>query len=468
MRISKRDSTDERRIVIGMIVDEQLLSHISSRYSVDMFNSKWSNLIAGWCVKYYRKYNKAPKKTIESLFDSWAEAESTRDKETVKIVERFLSSLSGEYVQLALESNSQYLVDRASSHFNRVRATRLASLIDGDVAKGDIDKAVARIQGFEKVEMGRGTAVDVLHSPDNLRMAFENKSEVLIKYSGALENFFGNALERDGFIALMAPEKRGKTFWLIDMAWRAMIQRRRVAFFAVGDMSESQMLRRLAVRACQRPLEAKKFNVPTSIIRDPSADIAELSVKEKEYTGSLDWKEAWKAFEAVRQHRIKSDDSYFRMSVHPNSSINVQGIRSIIGEWDRDGWVPDVIVIDYADILGPPSGSNGDDTRTQTNTSWKQLRAMSQALHCLVITATQTDSASYLSDLITKKNFSEDKRKYAHVTGMFGINQTEPEKELGLYRLNWIVLRESKFSESKCVHVAGCLDICNPAMKSVF
>ena len=51
-------------------------------------------------------------------------------------------------------------------------------------------------------------------------------------------------------------EKRGKTFWLIDMAWRGMLQRKKVAFFATGDMSQRQMMRRFIARAAKRPFKA--------------------------------------------------------------------------------------------------------------------------------------------------------------------------------------------------------------------
>jgi hypothetical protein len=85
-----------------------------------------------------------------------------------------------------------------------------------------------------------------------------------------------------------------------------------------------------------------------------------------------------------------------------------------------------------------------------------------------VVTATQTDADSYDAKVLKRGNFSEDKRKYAHVTGMVGINQTDREKAEGLYRLNWVVLRELEFSESKCVWTAGCLAIGNPAIVSTF
>jgi hypothetical protein len=141
-------------------------------------------------------------------------------------------------------------------------------------------------------------------------------------------------------------------------------------------------------------------------------------------------------------------------------------IQDIINNWAMNDWIPDVIVIDYADIL--LMNTPGLEGRDLIDSTWKQLRALSQKMHCLVVTATQGDAGAYDAKIITKKNFSGDKRKNAHVTGTIGLNQTTEEKDIGVTRLNWVILRDSPFNETKCVHVAGCLAIANPAVKSIF
>jgi len=122
--------------------------------------------------------------------------------------------------------------------------------------------------------------------------------------------------------------------------------------------------------------------------------------------------------------------------------------------------------VDYADILAPMQGTG--DTRDQINATWKALRQLSQKYHCLVVTATQSDADSYDVATITRRNFSEDKRKHAHVTGMVAINQTETERSNGLIRLNWVLARDLEFNESTSVYCAGCLAAGNPIVLSCF
>ena len=63
------------------------------------------------------------------------------------------------------------------------------------------------------------------------------------------------------------------------------------------------------------------------------------------------------------------------------------------------------------------------------NEIWKNLRALSQSRNCLVLTATQADAKSYEKNVLTMSNYSEDKRKFAHVTAMYGLNQDKHGRE---------------------------------------
>lgn len=470
MKIQKRKNSAERRILIAMIVDTTVVGHIAAKWEKGgLFNSTWSNLVGGWCCSYYERHNKAPGKMIEGLFESWAT--DNKDEETIQLVERFLEGLSGEYAQLRKESNTDYILELSSSLFNKVRITKLAEALQADAETGEIEKAYKRVETYNRVEVGEQAGIDVLGDKLSIKQAFEQKHLPLIRYRGAAGNFFGESLERDGFVSFMGPEKRGKSWMLMDIAWRGMEQGNRVAFFAIGDMSKNQMLLRFHTRASKRPLNAtdeddpKKgpTKYPTSIEYDPGSSMANVEHETRKYKKPLSWQEAWRNSQAVIKKR---GGGLLKLSCHSNGSIGVQGIAGIIRSWERTGWVPDVVVLDYADLLAPPYGVT--ESRDVINHNWKHLRKLSQDLHGLVVTATQSDAASYETEILSMKNFSDDKRKFAHVTGMIGLNQTTAEKKLDLMRLNWLVLRESSFSEDQVLHIAGCRDIANPLILSTF
>lgn len=462
MKVEKIDGRTQRRILTSMIVDKAVLGAIAMKWTKEgLFSDKWSNLIGKWCCNYFERYEKAPGQDIEGIFEKWAE--KTNDEETVELIERFLDKISEQY-ESEPEFNSTYMIDTAAEYFNRVRLEKLAETIKADIQTGDLAQAQKRVDSFSNVEIGAAMGVDVLSDKEAIKRAFASKSKPLVVYPGALGEFYKDVFERDAFVSFMAPEKRGKTFWLLDVAWRGMEQGLRVAFFQIGDLSEGQMMRRFMVRACKRPLKPQIVRIPIEIAHDPDSFFATVEHEEKEYEKHLSWKLAWKR---VSRMMDKGREGLLRLSCHPNSSINVNGIAATIDGWIRSGWgTPDLVVIDYADLIAPLYGHA--DTRDQINETWKKLRALSQKLHCCVVTATQSDSDSYNADTLGMGNFSEDKRKLAHVTAMIGINQTPAEKSQGLQRMNLVVCRENESVVDDVCHVAGCLSIANPAMLSIF
>lgn len=467
MKIDRRDGSVERQILIGMVVDPQVLSRVASKWNKEgLFRSKWCNLVGSWCVRYFNKYEKPPRKNLEGMFENWAG--KSKDKETVQLVEKFLENISGEYAALKQSLNAQFVIDSAAEHFRQVQLRRLADGLTDDLDDGNATLALSKVTSFDNLEMGVGAGIDVLQDKMAIQQAFEQKKEPLIVYPKGAGKFFGDSLERDGFISFFAPEKRGKTFWLLDMAWRGLLQRRRVAFFQTGDLSQGQMMLRFMARAANRPLRAEEIQVPLSMSRIENERAVSVEHKRVNFKNELSWQEAYKMCNETLLAKVRSKESLLRLSCHPNSTLSVPGIHSILKDWDRQGWSPDIIVIDYADIMLHNILGGGADSRDQINSTWKALRGLSQSRHCLVVTASQTDAASYNAWVITRSHFSEDKRKLAHLTGCIGINQSAEEKEIGVSRLNWVVRREGHYSENVCCYFAGCLAVANPAIRSLF
>lgn len=445
-----------------MIVHENVISSIAPKWDnkEGMFQSPWANVIGNWCVKFYLKYGKAPGRAIEGLYEQWSR---TADEDTAKLVEKFLEALSGEYVRRKKEINPDFLIDRAGEHFTKVKAKRLRDLLDGGLSNGELDDVLKEIRNFDRVELGAGAQVNLLLDKNEVTDALTDmQADILVKYPGALGRFYGDALSRDGLIAFLGPEKRGKTFALIDVAWTAMLQRRRVMFFEIGDMSKKQIIRRFASRAAMTPVRPGQVKFPVKLTVD--GDTATVKFKERTFKHELTFPKAVEAFNRVQNEKVKSKESYFKLAVYPNSTIGMAGVRSEVQRAVRLGWVPDVIVIDYADLLAAPPGYT--ESRDQINASWKAMRGLSQEFHCLVVTATQANAAAYKADSLDMSNFSEDKRKFAHATGMIGLNQSDMEKKQNVLRYNWIVLRESGYSIGRFCYVAGCPELASPCVLS--
>lgn len=441
MKVRSVSISDELQILKGCIVDRTTLRRVASLGDVAQFKNKYAQLVYGWCLDHLNSYDEAPgKESIESSFVKYCE---TKDASKVEShITKLLDRVDG------VEVNKELIADKIGTYFSRNSLNELRENIEDALLSGDVETAATAVSTWKRVEVGKDASIDVLRDGESMREAFENKKEPLVTFSGGLGKFIGDDFCREGFISFMGPEKRGKTFAMMDVAWRAMQQKRKVAFIGLGDMSKPQYMLRFAVRASKRPQFPGKYMVPKQVSWDEEekrANVDEWSAKT--YETSLSWQEANQNMERIVK-RQGVNSPLLKLSAYANSTMSVDNIEGVLDSWDRDGWVPDVIVIDYADLLLPPRGAS--DERSANNMNWKQLRKISQERHCLIVTATQASAASYDSFVVTRSHFSEDKRKLAHVTGMIGLNQTEDEKDDNVMRWNWIVRRDASFNAYEC------------------
>ncbi len=405
------------------------------------------------------KHEKTPGLTIQTEFDKWAA--KTTDEETEKAAAKFLARLSDEYESAKKQVKSAYLIDEAQTLFrlNQVRIVKEA--LDEDLEQGDADKAFARIEKLNPIQIDSQVGIDVLRDTKAIFEATDNPAQdILIDYGKeAIGRFMGDTMSRGHLVAYYAPEKTGKTFHLLDTAVRGMEQERTVAFFAVGDMNQKQMMRRFLTRFAGKPFKPQEYKVPIALnAGDPPEPEIERKTAEKYLSMNL-------AMRRIAAYTKGADKKpLLRLFTYPNSSINVNGIKSVLHSEKRRGWVADIVVIDYADILAPMNGTA--ETRDQIDATWRALRSL--AHDKLVVTASQTNKESYETEVITKGNFSGNKLKNAHANVIIGINVTDDEKDKGMCRLNFPAARENEFTETKCVYCAGSLALARPIMFSSF
>jgi hypothetical protein len=457
MKKRRVDASRERRLLTALITSSPFVARAASVLDPELIEADHFRTLTEWCIAHHKEYGEAPGEHIEDYYHSWSE--DNDNTELVDSVHDFLESLSEDY-DSGKDVNIPYLLDELSAFITKRRIKKLQDNLSYHMMKGEQGEAEKTITQYSLVEVSHTSYCAPLNAELAWTDAFSKPMEPLIEFSGAAGRFFNSAMVRDSLIAIQAPEKRGKTFWCIEFAVRALRARKKVAFFGVGDLSQAQFMMRLGVRFSGRPLRDRDcgiIKVPSKIIKDPGEPMGyTVQYKEIKKEHAVTQRSAKRGIRKFKRGcGISERTPYFMVSTHANSSINVSGIESVLDQWKLEkGFIPDVIVIDYADILA--SEDRRILGRDSVNDTWKALRRLSQERHCLVIAPTQADAQSYDSRLQTMKNFSEDKRKMAHVTGMMALNQSDPEKEMQGMRLNWIVLREAGFAVSRQLYVGTC------------
>lgn len=507
---SKKEKSIERQIAIGMIVSDSFLRQISPLYNSQYLISPFAKKTTMWCFDYFGKYDKAPKEEIQDIYEKYVE-KGNIDEDESDLIEAFLDSISGEYAR-SDKFNSDYILDQTVKYFKRRSLEIMANNVYASLRDGNEEEAEDIVTQFVHIDRIENQGIDPLADEESIKRAFEESREPLFKYPGDLGKLINADLCRGSFFAIIAPTKRGKTWWIWDMVMRASLSRCNAAFFQAGDMTEEQQLRRIYISLSRRPLKEQPQGVLIPVfdclynqtgsctMRERSNDTlgvlssdrleelfefdeADSSYKPctycmkkypKRYKPSI-WYEkrfpkALTAEEAIaigKKFKQRMGKRRVKLSTHPNKTLSVDKIRRILDAWEvYEGFVPDVIAIDYADIMIP--NRKFTDFRHSQNDIWQDLRALSQERNCLVITATQADAASYEAKSVRQKNFSEDRRKLDHVTSMIALNQTAAEKRKGLMRIGLLLARDAEFDIDREVYVMQNLTIGRPHLGSFF
>lgn len=497
----------ERLLATGLIISDEFLRKVT-QFDKKYIESRYVRLVADWAWTYWQKYHKPVGNHIGDLYQAQLRSGALQEDLSENIAD-FLESISGEY-----ERADHFNVDYAVEQTERLLRIRKAKQVGEDtlafLSQDRLEEAEDAIQQYRQAPKLDVSAIQPFKNLDAIFDAFERQTVPLFTFPGALGQMLNEQLTREGFIGILAPEKRGKTWWQMEFCFAALKARCNVALFEVGDMSQAQMLRRMFIRLtgksdriqycgtirvpvldcalnqtdeCKLPQRVSTCGIregetllefgqqpkayrPCSVCskreEHPNPYQGAVWYEERRIPSPVNWREA---ASAARKWAARTRGRDFKLVTVPSDTLTVKGIERYLDGWEmNEGFIPDVIVIDYADILAPENRSV--EARQQENERWKALRSLSQKRKCLVITATQADADSYDSFLLKMKNFSEDKRKYGHVTGMIGLNQTEDEKRNGLMRLSWIVLREGMFDITRTVTVLQSLAIGRPHLAS--
>lgn len=479
MKILNPKNEIERKISIYCILSDAYLQRFSLIYRKKFISGDLAKTVIDWCLDFFTKYNHAPGKEIQSIYEKH---ESKLSPDLYDSIGAFLESISDESKSDA--TNIEYLYEETIRYFQKQALSDLATNLEGLVIEEKTDEALSLLSDFAVIDDKIGYGQELFESEEFIDETLNDEDDdALIKYPGALGMMLNSQFTRGSFVSLLAPEKTGKTFWLMEFFIRACWQRRNAALIQIGDMSKKQIVKRIAVHLAKRHFNSKhcgdvkipimdcyfnqtnqcrlkKRKCRTGIILD--ADSGETldfdEATESGYTVCAACRGSGRHFPAVwyrKAHitplgsreelkpfwrRIKRRMKGKRAKLFCVPSITSKELLSILKIWEKqEDFVPDVLVLDYIDEI---QADGRMDFRQGINKVWSDIRGYTLEKNNLVITASQADSKSYGLERITRKNFSEDKRKLAHVTAMYALNQTEDEKRKGVMRIAPIVERE--------------------------
>ena len=454
MKISRVDLSEEVKLLTNLIVSDRFCEIVIPMLRPDDLSSPFSRIVASWVMDYYREFKRAPGKDISSIYKS--RKKELRDEDSTENLLALIKRIDDEWDGL-IPNNPDYSARQSLLYMKKVSLEGHISKVQSCIDKSDYIKAEREISEYHRVENNLGEGVSILRDAAKVSMAFTDEEEILFKFPGALGDVAGE-LCRGDFVSFLAPMKRGKTWWLWYTAEIALRSQCKVVFFTL-EMTEKAMVRRGWRSLIGQPWKDSSISIPRFVMDEESKKYR-IEVTEEDRKG-VDVSEIRENQRKLKRIFRKGD---IRIISIPAYSATVEDIETHLDNIEHyDNFIPDVIIIDYADIVKATMGFRGE-YRHQLDDIWKGHRRLAQERNALVVTASQAEKKTFTED-VRESHVAEDIRKLAHVTCMLALNQNKKEAEQGIVRVSQIAIREGRKVLQQAV-VLQCLDIGRPYLDS--
>ena len=123
---------------------------------------------------------------------------------------------------------------------------------------------------------------------------------------------------------------------------------------------------------------------------------------------------------------VKDLEGRLIIKEYPTKSANVNKLKQHLEKLRFTGFEPDLICVDYGDLLSPISSYK--EKRIELETIYEDLRGMAQEFECPVWTASQTNRSGLNAEVVTMESISEAFNKCFVADFIFTLSRTITDK----------------------------------------
>ena len=134
-----------------------------------------------------------------------------------------------------------------------------------------------------------------------------------------------------------------------------------------------------------------------------------------------------KNFKQEIYEEIKELDGSLIIKEYPTKSASTSTIRAHLSRLVKRGIKPGMIIVDYADLLKPVTVRK--EKRTELESIYEELRALSTEFQCPIWTASQTNRSGLSAEVITMEQISEAFNKCFVADFIFSVSRTIEDKQ---------------------------------------
>lgn len=449
MKIETINLDKERQLITLLTMNDSFCASIMPVFIPDVLTSLYARNVGAWCKEYYEQYRMAPKASIQDIFRQRAVSMTNADlADSIKV---FLDRLTADY-KASLYNNLPYYVDEATDYLRVLGLLEHCNKVTALTNSGKLDQAEAEIATFKQSKAVRVSGISLVRDTDTIVTMLSAVDTPLFKLDGDLGKVAGSFYRKD-FMAGLSSMKGSKSWFLQYVDQCAALSGLKVCHIDL-EMRVEEPLQRFVRGMLSAPIKDMDVNIPKFVSYDAEPNEHSLYHVEHQIVHKTGVPMDVDKLRQELYYRLHSGGDIMIFSM-PSGATTVRDIEALLDNLERyQGYVPDVLTIDYCDLLG----SAERDYRQKLNDIWLNLRRVVQERNIFGATVTQSTRAGVSGKELNSEDISEDIRKLAHVTTFLSIYGTDDQKKNDTCFVKCLETRARRETWDSAM-VLQCLDI---------
>ena len=380
----------QNKLVYAILFDKQFAEQILEVIEVTFFDEKYLRDTVQIIQDHYLKYKKIL--SVESLETSITEIKDNISKEQAKV---FVDAIKENGLKNSPIEDLDFIKDK-SLDFCKKQNLKKALFKAADMLKySKFDEIVDIIK--KSIILGTNKDVGILYSYDFDQRYDKKVSKIIPSPWHQVDKIMNGGFSSRELHVIMAPVTRGKSHILVQIGAEASKNGFNVLHYTLELSDKKTALR-----------------YDSCVSKIPFDDLIEFKeiIKEK------------------IQNLVKGSVIIKEFSTKTASS---QTIRNHISKVKMRGIEPDLIIVDYADLMKPVSST--DTKRFELESIYEDLRGIAGDFDVPVITATQSQRGAAEEDYISLESVAESYLKAAVCDSLISFSRKIEDMALGTGRL---------------------------------
>lgn len=421
-RPNRLHTTQQENLVSLLLFDEVNGKIVNDLVETNYFEGGFHEIVLR-VRDYYERYGRPPGvhvyDLLSDILDDPHDRRAKPFKETLQRLEDLHQDLNVKYV---LDSIKNF------KRFQRMKdaVIRSARYLDENDEAGieEVDRIWNELLKTEKDVISPGVKLT------DYEVYFDYQSRVSGEFTtGIKELDRRNIVPSRGEVSLfIASAGMGKTWWLVHLGKRALIQRKRVLHISL-EMPEPEVMGRYY----QSIWGVTKRSSKTEIARiksTRSGAITGISMEEFQPEFELMDPNAPQEVKARLRHAGRWGEN-MRIIQFPPRSKTVADLEAYIDFLERSqNFIPDLILVDYLGILK----TDANNHRITLGRAFEELRGLAIRRNVAIETAHQSSKMGAISKRVGTEHVAEDWSLIGTTDRAYTYSSTSAEKRLGLAR----------------------------------